>query len=177
MYLPLLCLLLPLRLLFLPAGRFFPVNTSNPFRVASLRGAARRGVGRCNGQNDRFRRKPGIVESVDVLSDKFAVLHFSTTRALGSKSLGVGGPRDQQSSRLMTRSPSILFRLRLRFISRCVLFSYPRTTLCPFSHLPYLPLLSPFITELCNFPLATVPPHRAEIGVQRKDFVEMPDVF
>jgi len=36
-----------------------------------------------------------------------------------------------------------------------------------------LPPLLPFISELCNFLLATVPPCRAEIGVRSNDFVEM----
>lgn len=56
-----------------------------------------------------------------------------------------------------------------------VLLSYPRTTSVSFSSprpRPLPPLL-PFISELCNFPLATVPPCRAEIGVRSNDFVEM----
>lgn len=87
--------------------------------------------------------------------------------SLGRLFAGVGGPRERQSFRLMTRARSSLSFLWSQIIAPWF-FPYIHEPLrfLFFTSSSSAPVLPPFIPELCNFLLATVPPRRAEIGVR-----------
>lgn len=142
---PLLRLLLRLLLallLFPLASRFFSANKRNPFshcvpqrariracNVAKREGDCSAAEGGSDGgegaQNDRSCRKLTAVETYE-FSQKSSWPFISQFLVVGSK-LGVGGSRDQQSFRLMTRAlsgPSPLLRHGLSWRAHS---SYPPT--------------------------------------------------
>ncbi|CAL1677934.1 unnamed protein product [Lasius platythorax] len=75
----------------------------------------------------------------------------------------------------MTRAPVLFpfFGLRLSHRDSYLISTDHFGSFLLLASSPSAPVLPPFIPELCNFLLATVPPRRAEIGVRWNDFVEM----